>query len=113
MSVAVLDTPLSVAVIVSVVGALPLAVLIVNVAVLPPAAIFTVAGNTASEGLPDNVMTKPPVGAGPLRVTVPVVLLPPATMAGLNLIAVNDGGLIVRVVLIDADETVAVIVAKV
>jgi hypothetical protein len=34
-------------------------------------------------------------------------------MAGLNLIAVNDGGLIVRVVLIDADETVAVIVAKV
>lgn len=34
----------------------------------------------------------PPVGAGPLRVTVPVDETPPAIVVGLSTIETNDGG---------------------
>jgi hypothetical protein len=51
---------------------------------LPPGTV-TVAGTVATEVLPlDSDTTAPPAGAGPLSVTVPVELLPPATEDGLR-----------------------------
>jgi len=63
-------------------------VLTVNVALLAPAATVTLAGTVAVDVLLlVRVTAVPPVGAGPLSVTVPVEGDPPVTLAGLSAIA--------------------------
>jgi hypothetical protein len=57
-------------------------VVTVNVAELAPAAITTVAGTVAQETLEERWIVAPPVGAGPLSVTVPVEDVPPTTDVG-------------------------------
>ena len=62
-------------------------VLTVNVALLAPAATVTVAGTVAVDVLLlERETTAPPVGAGPLSVTVPVEGDPPITLIGLSAI---------------------------
>ena len=57
----------------------------VNVALLAPAATVTVAGTVAVDVLLlERETTAPPVGAGPLSVTVPVEGDPPVTLAGFS-----------------------------
>ena len=54
------------------------------VAVVAPAAIVTLAGTWATAvRLLESVTTRPPAGAGPSSVTVPVDGLPPCTVLGL------------------------------
>jgi len=63
-------------------------VVTVNVALLAPAATVTLAGTVAVDVLLlVRVTAAPPVGAGPLSVTVPVEGDPPVTLAGLSAIA--------------------------
>ena len=62
-----------------------------------PATTVTVAGRVALVLLALNLSTKPPVGAGPLRETVPVDEAPPITDAGTTETPVNVAGLIVSV----------------
>ena len=63
-------------------------VLTVNVALLAPAATVTLAGTVAVDVLLlVSVTAAPPVGAGPLSVTVPVEGDPPVTLVGLSAIA--------------------------
>lgn len=70
----------------------------VNVAVDAAAATVTVAG-TVAEALPElNGTDVPAVGAGPVRVTVPVDVVPPTTDVGLSARVVTTGALTVRVV---------------
>jgi len=58
-------------------------VLTVNVALLAPAATVTLAGTRAAVVLLlESATCAPPVGAGPLNVTVPVDEFPPTTLAG-------------------------------
>src|SRR5215469_647814 len=57
-------------------------VVIGNVALLAPAATATLAGTVTAALLLDSVTVAPPVGAAPLRVTVPVDELPPTTLVG-------------------------------
>ena len=60
-------------------------VLTVNVALLAPAATVRVAGTVAAAVLPlIRETTAPPVGAGPLSVTVPVEGDPPVTLVGFS-----------------------------
>ena len=62
-------------------------VLTVNVALLAPAATVTLKGTVAAAVLPlERETAAPPVGAGPLRVTVPVEGDPPVTLMGLSAI---------------------------
>jgi hypothetical protein len=62
-------------------------VLTVNVALLAPAATVTLAGTVAAAVLSlIREMAAPPLGAGPLRVTVPVEDDPPVTLIGLSAI---------------------------
>jgi hypothetical protein len=67
--------------------AVTLLVLTVNIALLAPAATVTFAGTVAAAVLPlERETAAPPVGAGPLRVTVPVEGDPPITLIGLSAI---------------------------
>jgi len=60
-------------------------VLTVNVALLAPAATVTLAGTVAVDVLLlERETVAPPVGAGPLSVTVPVEADPPVTLVGFN-----------------------------
>jgi hypothetical protein len=62
------------------------AVLTVNVAVLAPAGMVTLAGTVAALVLLARATCAPPVGAGPLSVTVPVEdCSPPTTLVGFRL----------------------------
>ena len=69
-------------VIVTAVLAATAVVVIGKVAVVEPAATVTLAGTVAAVLLLDSVTVAPPVGAAPLRVTVPVEGLPPVTLVG-------------------------------
>ena len=70
------------------VDAVTVLVLTVNVALLAPAATVTLAGTIAAAVLSlIRETAAPPVGAGPLRVTVPVEGDPPVTLIGLSAIA--------------------------
>ena len=65
-------------------------VLTVNVAEVALAATVTLEGTVAAAVLPlASVTTTPPVGAGPLSVTVPVDDVPPVTDAGFRLRALG------------------------
>ena len=69
------------------VDAVTLLVLTVKVALLAPAATVTLAGTVAAAVLSlIRETAAPPVGAGPLRVTVPVEGDPPVTLIGLSAI---------------------------
>jgi hypothetical protein len=73
-------------------------VVTVKVAELPPAATVTLAGTVAiTVLLLERVATIPPVGAGPVSVTVPVEALPPVTLVGLRPTELNAGGFMVSV----------------
>lgn len=89
----VLRTP----VIVTDVFDLTVEVLTVNVAVAEPAVTVTLAGTVATaELLLDSVTLAPPAGAGPLRVTVPVEVLPPGTDVGFKVTELSVGMVTVR-----------------
>ncbi len=75
-----------------------LLVVTVNVALVAPVAIVTEAGTCAAEvRLLVRLTLDPPVGAGPLIVTVPVDELPPTTVLGFRDSAVSVGALTVKV----------------
>jgi len=85
VSDAVLLTPPRVAVMVALVDALTTLVLTVNVALVAPAAIVTLAGVRAAVVLLlESTTCAPPAGAGPLSVTVPVEEFPPTTLVGFS-----------------------------
>ena len=63
-----------------------------------PAGTVTLASTVAAELLLDSFTVIPPVGAAPLRLTVPVEDVPPVTELGLSVTAVSDGGMRVRAV---------------
>jgi len=87
--------PFDVAVTVELVFEDTLAVVTVNVADVLPAAIVTVFGAVAFELLQESAITRPPVGAAEVMVTVPVDDLPPTTDAGLTVSDLIVGGLTV------------------
>ena len=94
---AVLVTPFWVAEIVTVVGFDTTLVETVKVAVLAPAATRTLAGTVAAAVLLlERVTVAPPVGAGPVSVTVPVDVPPPLTLVGFNVRVDNVGRFTVR-----------------
>jgi hypothetical protein len=69
------------------VDAVTVLVLTVKVALVAPAATVTLGGTVAAAVLPlERETAAPPVGAGPLRVTVPVEGDPPVTLMGLSAI---------------------------
>ncbi len=66
---------------------------VVNVALVAPAAIVTLAGTVAAVVLLlDRETTAPPAGAALESVTVPRELAPPVTVAGLRLTACRLAG---------------------
>jgi len=70
---------------VTVVDAATALVLTVNVALVAPAATVTLEGTLAAAVLLlESVTCAPPVGAGPLSVTVPVEEFPPVTLVGFS-----------------------------
>ena len=72
-------------------------VVTVKVAVVALAATVTFAGTCAAAGLLlARATTAPPVAAGPLSVTVPVVEFPPFTDAGFRLREVTTGAVTVK-----------------
>ena len=64
-------------------------VVIRNVALLRPAGTVTLDGALAAGELSLNATAAPPLGAGPLSVTVPCDVEPPTTLAGLTTSAIN------------------------
>ncbi len=76
----------------AVVDAVTVVVVMVKVAVVAPAGTTTLVGTVADALLEASVTVTPPVGAGPLRVRVPVELVPPVTEVGEREIAERLGG---------------------
>jgi hypothetical protein len=74
----------NVAVTVTTVDTLTGVVVMLNVVVVAPLAIVTLAGRPAAGLLLESVTTAPPVRAGPVSVTVPVEPAPPTTDVGLT-----------------------------
>ena len=96
--VAVLLVAPSEAVMSTVVWVATAVVVIVNEPDVAPAATVTLAGTEAMVGLAlVRANTRPPVGAGPLNVTVPVELVPPITEVGFNASAERAAAVTVRV----------------
>ena len=85
-------------------------VVTVNVAVVAPATTVTDAGTVALALLLERVTLRPPVGAAPLMVTVPVEELPPTTEVGLRTTPETAGGVMVSVAVFELLPNVAVIV---
>ena len=74
-------------------------VVTVNVVVVVPATSVTLAGTVATEvKLLERVITAPPVGAGPFKVTVPVEGVPPLTLLGFRARALSTGAVTVKAV---------------
>jgi hypothetical protein len=100
--IAVVETELYVAVIVTLWVLATAVVVTVKVAAVAPCGTVMLAGTPATDGaLLDRETTAPPTGAAPSRVTVPVAGFPPTIVAGLRLTdarAAGPGGLTVRVV---------------
>jgi len=69
-----------------------------KLAVVLPAATVTVAGTIAEALLLDSAREMPPVGAAPVKVTVPVADVPPVTLAGFTTTdkMATGGGVMVR-----------------
>ena len=65
-----------------------------NVADVLPAAMVTVGATIADVSELLNLTTSPLAPTGPLRVTVPVDEMPPATAVGLKATDCSDGGFI-------------------
>ena len=92
LSEAILVTPAYIAEMVTAVELVTALVLTVNVALLAPAATVTLAGTVAAAVLPlERETATPPLGAGPLSVTVPVEGDPPVTLMGLSAIEESVG----------------------
>jgi len=79
------------AVIVAVVFAVTRLVVTANVALVAPAPIVTDDGTVALPLLDESETANPPVGAWPVRVTVPVALFPPTTADGVRVSPAGDG----------------------
>jgi len=92
-SAVVFVTPAYVAEIVAVAVEVTVAVAMVKVALLLPAATVTLAGGVAEGTLLPSVTTRPPAGAGAVRVTVPCEVAPPVTVAGLTEIELRAGAI--------------------
>jgi len=73
------------------------AVEMANVAELEPAGTVTEAGSVAAELLDVSLTTTPDEAAAPVRVTVPVLPLPPITEVGLTETLATVGALITNV----------------
>jgi hypothetical protein len=71
---------------------------IAKVALVAPPETVTDAGTVALRLVEERLTTNPPVGAGPLMVTVPAEPVPPMTEAGLRLNELTVGAETVRVV---------------
>lgn len=95
ISVANFATPEIVANILAVVDFDTAVVGILNVVVVAPAAIVTDDGTVALVLLEVRPTSIPPVGAGPLMVTVPVEGVPPATVDGASEMLEREGGVTV------------------
>lgn len=108
VSVALFDPP-SVPVIVAVVLDPTGDVVTPKVVEFAAAATFTLAGTVAAPVLL-SVTVIPPVGAGPVSVTLPVDEPPPSTAVGLRVSPAMTGGLTVRTALCETPLRVAVIV---
>ena len=87
VKVTVRVTPLNTAEIVADVEAVTDVVVIVKLALVPPAGTVTLAGVVAAVELSESDTTAPPLGAPALSVTVPVEDAPPATVVGLTVTA--------------------------
>ena len=72
-------------------------VVIVNVALVLPAATVTLEGSLADDELSLNDTTAPPLGAGPLNVTVPLEVDPPLRLVGFKVIELSVAGVTFRV----------------
>jgi hypothetical protein len=84
VSVAVRDVPANVLVMLAEVEVATEEVVIVNFALVAPAATVTLAGTLTTAELSDSVTIVPPAGAAALRVTVPLEELPPTTLVGFS-----------------------------
>jgi len=82
-------------------------VVIAIVADVAPWATVTELGTVTEASLDEVAMVTPPVGAGPLRVTVPTDAVPPVTVEGFNVRPEITGALIVKVGLRVVPPTVA------
>ena len=67
----------------TVVGAATGVVAALKFALVAPAATVTLGGTITAALLLESATWAPPAGAGPLRVTVPLAGVPPATLDGL------------------------------
>ena len=69
----------------------------VNLPVSAPAETVTVAGTIAADELDVRLIVSPPVGAGPVRVTVPAEDAGPVTVVGFKTTEAKVGGVMDRV----------------
>ena len=97
VSTAVLVMPAYVAEIDDEALAVTTTVVMVNLALLAPAATVTLAGTVATAVLVlARLTTTPPVGALPVSVAVPLTAFPPAVLVGLSVSDDKTGGTTVR-----------------